>query len=80
MSTQPGSAKVDLPSGVKIGAGRETSQTNGAGQVVQGMSFPITLPNGSTTSVFIPYADIHNTAQAKAIIDQRVSAILAITG
>ena len=74
------SGRVDLPSGVRIGVGRETSATNEQGIVVQGMVFPVTLPKGSTTSVFVPYSEIHNTAQVKALIDERVRAIMAITG
>lgn len=80
MSIQSAGPAVDLPAGVTIGPGRETSQVNGQGAVQAGMVFPITLPNGSTTSVFIAYSDIHNTAQAAALIDKRVKAIMAITG
>jgi len=80
MEASDTTAKVQLPPGVKIGAGRETSATNTQGVVVQGMVFPITLPNGSTTSVFIPYSEIHNTAEVKRLIDARVQAIMAISG
>lgn len=80
MSTQSAGSGVDLPAGVTIGPGRETSQVNAQGAVQAGMVFPITLPGGSTTSVFIPYSDIHNTAQVQALIDKRVKAIMAISG
>jgi hypothetical protein len=73
-------AKVHLPAGVSIGPGRETSQLNAQGQVVQGLVFPLTLPNGTTTSVFIANAELHDTAKAQQTIDARVNAILAITG
>lgn len=71
---------VQLPAGVSIGAGRETSQTNAQGIVVQGMQFPITLPSGTTTTVFIPYTTLTNLAATQALIDERVNAIMAVSG
>lgn len=71
---------IQLPPGVTVGAGRETSQVNAQGVVVQGMVFPISLPKGSQTSVFIPYTDIHNVDQVQDLIENRVKAILAISG
>lgn len=70
---------INLPPGVKVGAGRETSQVNDQGVVVQGMVFPITLPNGTTTSVFVPYTQLHNVDQVQDLIETRVKAILAIS-
>lgn len=72
--------KIHLPAGVTISAGRETSEVNTHGTVVQGMSFSITLPNGGSTSVFVPYSEIHNTAKVQELISTRVNAILAVTG
>lgn len=80
MSEPVSSGKVALPPGVKVGAGRETSSVNGQGAVVQGMAFPITLPGGSTTTVFVPYDEIHDTARVQAIVADRVRAIMAISG
>jgi hypothetical protein len=74
------SSGIVLPQGVTIGAGRETSETNAQGQVVQGMRFPITTAGGSTTAVFIPYSEIHDTAKVQAAITKRVAAITAISG
>jgi hypothetical protein len=71
---------ITLPAGVTVGAGRETSQTTAGGQVVQGMVFPITTPAGSNTSVFIPYSQIHNTAEVEQLIAARAAAIIAISG
>lgn len=71
---------LDLPHGVTIGAGRETSQTNTAGQVVQGVVFPVTTPGGTTTSVFVPYSEVHNTDKVQQLIEARVNAIMAISG
>lgn len=71
---------VTLPPGVTIGPGRETSQTNQQGQIVQGMLFPVTLPNGTTTTVFVPYALLQNASQVQALFEQRVNSLLAITG
>jgi len=79
MAEQTNSGRVMLPPGVRVGPGRETSQTNQQGAVVQGMVFPIELPGGSTTSVFIPYSEVHDTAKAQALIAERVRAIMAIT-
>lgn len=75
-----GGMSIDLPAGVTIGPGRETSQTTSGGQVVQGMVFPLTTPNGSNTSVFIPYSQIHNASQVAAAIRSRAEAIIAISG
>lgn len=80
MSTSSSATKIDLPDGVTLGAGRETSETNAQGVVVQGLKFPITTKNGTTSSVFIPYSDIHNAGMVKEIIDRRVNAIVAIAG
>lgn len=78
MSTE--NTSIILPAGVTVQPGRETSQTNPQGQVVQGMLFPITLPNGTTTTVFVPYTLIGNTEAVQVLFDQRVNAILAISG
>lgn len=73
-------ATVVLPPGVSVQPGRETSQVNGQGQVVQGMLFPVTLPGGSATSVFVPYSVLGDTNAVLALIKARADAILAITG
>lgn len=72
--------KINLPAGVTVGAGRETSETDAQGQVVQGLKFPITTANGTATSLFIPYSEIHDTAKVQAAFTKRVAAITAITG
>lgn len=77
-ATQDGN--VNLPPGVTVGPGRETSQLNAQGQVVQGMLFPVSLPGGSTTSVFVPYSVLPNAAQVAALFTNRISALLAIPG
>jgi hypothetical protein len=80
MEASNSSGKVALPAGVKIGAGRETSQTNDTGAIVQGVSFPITTAAGTSSSVFIPYSELSDAAKVKAIIDARVNALVAISG
>lgn len=80
MSTSSPAGAIQLPAGVVVQPGRETSQVNQQGQIEQGMVFPITLPGGSTTSVFIPYSAIHDTSYVQQIIQQRVDAIMAISG
>ena len=79
-ASSPSSAGVQLPAGVTVGPGRETSQTTPQGAIVQGMVFPITLANGSTTTVFVPYSQITQVAQVPQLISDRVNAIMAITG
>lgn len=71
---------VEVPAGVTVGPGRETSQTTAGGQVVQGMVFPLTTPAGSNTSVFIPYSQIHDTSAVATAIRNRAAAIIAISG
>lgn len=84
-TTEPTSAAagpmIQLPPGVTIGPGRETSQSSPITQaIVQGMVFPLTLTNGTTTSVFIPYDVLqHQPDQARQLIVDRVNAITAIT-
>ena len=80
MSEDSGSGKVNLPSGVTVGAGLETSATDAQGVVQQGIRFPITTPNGSKTSVFIPYSDLSNDAKVQQLIGDRVAAIMRISG
>lgn len=80
MAGESNGGTVMLPDGVQVGVGRETSQTNAQGAVVQGMVFPITLKGGTTTTVFIPYSEIHDTAKVQELIERRVKAITAITG
>ena len=74
------STTIQLPAGVTVGPGRETSQTSGQGAIVQGMVFPITLQDGTTTTVFIPYSQITNAATVQQLITARVQAIQSITG
>lgn len=71
---------ITLPPGVTVGPGRETSQTNPQGQVVQGMLFPITLPNQTTTTVFVPYTQLQDLAYVQALFNTRIRSILAISG
>jgi len=80
MTDPPAASKVLLPPGVKIGAGRETTESDPQGQIVQGVKFPLTTANGTSLSVFVPYSDIHDTAKVQTIIERRVAGILAITG
>lgn len=79
-ATQQTPGTVTLPPGVKVQPGRETSQTSPQGVIVQGMLFPITLPSGSTTTVFVPYSQIDDTAYVQRLFSERVAAIQAIGG
>lgn len=75
-----GNGRIVLPSGVSVGPGRETSQVNEQGQVVQGMVFPVTLPGGTTTTVFVPYSRLADTAYVQGLFAARVAAIQGISG
>jgi hypothetical protein len=77
-STGPPQPVVLLPPGVQIAPGRETSQLGPNNVTVPGMNFNLTLPNGATTSCFVPYAIIHNTAQVSQLFANRVNAINAV--
>lgn len=80
-TSQPSSSgSFALPPGVSVGAGRETSQLNAQGQVVQGMLFPVSLPGGATTSVFVPYSVLPTVAQVQALFTNRIDALLGIPG
>jgi hypothetical protein len=80
MEAPASNAPVALPAGVTVGAGRATSATNAQGQVVQGMEFPLTTRKGSTTSVFVPYSELHDTPKVQETIAARIRAIEAIGG
>lgn len=80
MSATSGPTTLTLPPGWTIGPGRETGQTQANNQVLQGLSYSLTSPSGTTTSVFIPYSMINNLAQVQGLVDQRTSAINAIGG
>ena len=75
-----GQQSVQLPAGVAVGPGRETSQTNAQGQIVQGMIFPVTLATGTMTSVFVPYTVISNIGAVQQLFNARIGSILAIEG
>ena len=72
--------QIALPQGVQITTGYETSQVGSGGAVVQGMRFTVEIPGGTTTTVFIPYSQITDTAAVESIVNARVAAIRAITG
>jgi len=74
------STPIQLPAGVTVGPGRETSQATAGGQIVQGMVFPITTPLGSVTSVFIPYNQLSNVQHVQQAITSRVNSIIALGG
>ena len=81
MSMTPGgNATVTLPPGVSIAGQRETSQANIAGQIVQGVNFTLSLPNGSTTSIFIPYSVLGNTTLVAEAFNERIDQLNAVHG
>jgi hypothetical protein len=71
---------ITLPPGVSVLPGRQTSQTNGSGQVQQGTAFTVNLPDGTTTNVFVPDSMLSNLPAVEALITNKVTALMAITG
>lgn len=69
------SGTVTLPPGVSIAPGRETVQIGLNNQNVQGMLFAITLQNGATTSVFVPYTLMGQTDVVAKMFADRINAI-----
>jgi hypothetical protein len=78
VATSPAQNTVTLPNGARLGVGRETAQANRQGQVVQGMIFPITLPSGTSTSVFVPYSLLEDPSAVQALFTTRIQALAAI--
>lgn len=70
---------VTLPPGVKISAGRETTQLGPNNQNIQGMVFNLTTIDGSQSSVFVPYTLFAYPNQVTALFANRVAGISAIT-
>jgi len=70
---------VTLPPGVGISPGRETSAIGVNNTAVPGMNFVLTLPNQATTTVFIPYAIMTDTAQVTQMFADRVNAVNGVT-
>lgn len=70
-----------LPPGVTVGPGRETSQPGANGQMSTGIVVPITLPNGTVTTMFFTYSELTSAPQSVSdAIATRVNAIQALTG
>lgn len=69
---------ITLPEGVTSGPGREVAQPNGLGSVEAGMIFPLILPNGSSGTIFLTYAQLKNPEQAEQLIAERVALIGAL--
>lgn len=66
---------IQLPEGASVVAVRETSQQGVNGQIQQGQQVTVRTPKGATTSLFIPYAILGNTAAVEMAIDNRISQV-----
>lgn len=77
-NVSPSNGVIALPPGVSIVARRETSQQGVNGAIQQGVSFTLQLPTGATTSVFVPYAVIGNTAAVALAFNNRIAQLSAI--
>ena len=71
---------MTLPPGVAISPGRETTQIGPNNTNISGMIFTLTLPNQSTTTVFVPYALMTpaNLPQIQQMFADRVAAINSV--
>jgi hypothetical protein len=73
-------SQIVLPPGVSISPGRETVQAGPSGNTIQGMNFTLTLLNGATTTVFVPYNLLSNIPVVQDMFDQRINAINGVVG
>lgn len=80
MSDSASSPGVNLPAGWTIPTWRETSSTNAAGQIVQGIAFTLSSPTQQTSTVFVPNTLLDAPQAIQAAFVQRINAITAITG
>jgi hypothetical protein len=72
----PSADSVTLPAGWSAGPPRETSTTNQAGQIVQGVQITLSNVNGASTTVFVSYAQLQQGAAAvQPIFDQRLAGL-----
>lgn len=76
-----GTNQVTLPAGWIAGPARETSTTNQAGQVVQGVLIPLSNATGTQSTVFVPYTVLLAGAEGvQALFDQRIAALQLLPG
>lgn len=72
---------IQLPAlmyGAHVVGATETSQTMPTGIIQQGVRVVVQLASGNTTTVFVPYVQLTDTAAVVAAINDRVGAIQAI--
>jgi hypothetical protein len=79
-TTGPPQPIIPVPPGVQVSSGRETSMLGPNNQTVPGMAFNVTLPSGTVTTVFVPYALINKLDQVGTMIANRVAAIQRVEG
>lgn len=79
MEASGSSNTVALPAGTTVGAGRQTTELNSAGQVISVMAYTVTTPKGSVITVSVPLSEIGNTAKVKSDIATRVNHVDAIS-
>jgi hypothetical protein len=78
-NTASAGSAVNLPYGVQVSPGRETTQVGPSNVAVPGMNFTLTLPSGAMTTVFVSYAMMAYPDQVSALFAQRVAGIDSIT-
>lgn len=69
---------IVVPPGTVISAGRQTTMTTGAGQVVQGTAFTVQTPSGTSTQVFVPDSILGNIPAIQALFVNKINALEAI--
>lgn len=80
-NTPATTGQVVLPPGWSAGPARETTSTNAAGQLTQGVQIPLMSSAGTAVTVFIPNLILEQGAQAvQAVITAKINAISAIPG
>jgi hypothetical protein len=79
MSVEPSSGVV-LPAGWTIPTYRETSSTDPAGRVVQGIAFTLQSPTGQPNTVFVPNTLLGAPQAVQAAFTQKIQQITAIVG
>jgi hypothetical protein len=73
--------QVTLPPGWSAGPARETTSTNAAGQITQGVQVPISSATGTTATVFIPNLALEQgPAAVQPIFNQKIAALQALPG
>lgn len=70
--------QIVLPPGVTIQPGRQTTQPNLSGNVIQGTQYTIILANGTSSTVFVPDSALGDLAAVQKIFTDKIDALNVI--